>query len=333
MMDWARTWLRRWELTEGKMGRCSSAFLLVLLPGFALAADAPPDWAFLARTPGIQPAAEDLQPKHVVGSTKTYTQKEIDDIFNPPDWYPNEHPPMPELVSRGKPPIVHGCAQCHLTSGRGHPESANLAGLPVGYIEEQLAEFRNGSRAGSLAGPSIMATFAKALSDEEVKPAAEYFSSIKPSVWTKVVETDTLPKSYVGEGNMRFVAPGGAREPLGRRIIELPSNEEGAKSRDPHSPFVAYVPPGSIKAGEDLVATGGGGKTIQCTICHGSDLKGLGNVPGLAGRSAIYIFRQLYDIQHGARKGNAVALMQPVVAKLSQDDMIALAAYAASRNP
>jgi cytochrome c553 len=132
---------------------------------------------------------------------------------------------------------------------------------------------------------------------------------------------------------MRFAFPGAEKEPLGRRILELPSEEIGAKSRDPHSPFIAYVPVGSIKAGEELVTTGGGGKTIQCTICHGADLKGIGNVPGLAGRSAIYIFRQLYDIQHGARKGNAVALMQPVVAKLTQDDMINLAAYMASRTP
>ena len=56
-------------------------------------------------------------------------------------------------------------------------------------------------------------------------------------------------------------------------------------------------------------------------------------MPGLAGRSAVYIFRQLYDIQHGARKGVSVALMQPVVAKLTQDDMIALAAFMASRTP
>jgi cytochrome c553 len=56
-------------------------------------------------------------------------------------------------------------------------------------------------------------------------------------------------------------------------------------------------------------------------------------VPGIAGRSPIYIFRQLNDIQKGMRKGNAVALMVPVVAKLSQDDMIALAAFMASRTP
>src|SRR5256885_5203738 len=154
-----------------------------------------------------------------------------------------------------------------------------------------------------------------------------------PAVWTKVVETNTVPKSYVGEGNMRFAAEGSAKEPIGRRIIEVPENEEAAKLRDPHSGFIAYVPVGSIKAGETLVTTGGGGKTIQCTICHGADLKGIGNVPGLAGRSAIYVFRQLYDIQHGTRKGNAVALMQPVVAKLTADDMINLAAYMASRRP
>jgi cytochrome c553 len=313
--------------------RLATAALLVLIPSAVIAADALPNWAFLSRTPGIPEGPENTQPRQRPGSDKSYTQAQIDDIFNPPDWYPNEHPPMPQLVAHGKPPVVHGCAQCHLTTGRGHPESANLAGLPAGYIEEQIAEFRNGSRTSSLPANSIMITMSKELTEDEVKPAAEYFASIKPQVWTKVVETVDVPKSFVGEGNMRFAFPGAEKEPLGRRILELPSEEIGAKSRDPHSPFIAYVPVGSVKAGEQLVTTGGGGKTIQCTICHGTDLKGIVNVPGLAGRSAIYIFRQLYDIQHGARKGNSVALMQPVVAKLTQDDMINLAAYMASRTP
>jgi cytochrome c553 len=313
--------------------RLASIALLVLIPSVVIAADALPNWAFLARTPGIPEGPENNQPRQRPGSDRAYTQAQIDDIFNPPDWYPNEHPPMPQLVAHGKMPVVHGCAQCHLTTGRGHPESANLAALPAGYIEEQIAEFRNGSRTSSLPANSIMITMSKELTEDEVKPAAEYFASIKPQVWTKVVEAVDVPKNYVGEGNMRFAFPGEGKEPLGRRILELPSEEIGAKSRDPHSPFIAYVPVGGIKAGEELVTTGGGGKTIQCTICHGADLKGIGNVPGLAGRSAIYIFRQLYDIQHGARKGNAVALMQPVVAKLTQDDMINLAAYMASRTP
>jgi cytochrome c553 len=316
------------------MRNCFCASVLLLLPAVAVAADAPPDWAYPVAPANFQPPPDNGQPKHVAGSTKAFTEKQINDFADPPDWFPDEHPPMPQLVAHGKAPVVHACDQCHLTTGRGHPESGNLAGLPAGYIQEQIAAFRDGSRKSSVAGRSgNMIMFASALTDDDVKEAAQYFASIKPAVWTKVVETATVPKSYVGEGNMRFASEGNAKEPIGRRIIEIPENEEGAKVRDPHSPFIAYVPQGSIKAGEALVTTGGGGKTIQCTICHGADLKGLGNVPGLAGRSAIYVFRQLYDIQHGTRKGTAVALMQPVVAKLTQDDMIALAAYMASRTP
>lgn len=309
------------------------ASLLLLLPAAAIAADAAPDWAYPATPPGFQLPPDNGQPKHVAGSTKAFTEKDVVDSFNPPDWFPDEHPPLPDLVAHGKAPVVHACDQCHLTSGRGHPESANLAGLPAGYIEEQIREFRSGNRKSSAVARSVnMIAFATALSDDDVKGAAAYFSTVKPMVWTKVMETATVPKTYVGEGNMRFVSAG-AKEPIGHRIIEVPEEEEGAKVRDPHSPFIAYVPMGSIKAGETLAITGGDGKTIQCSICHGAEYKGVGNVPNLAGHGATYIFRQLYDIQHGTRKGNAVALMQPVVAKLTEDDMIALAAFMASRNP
>ncbi len=311
---------------------CASA--LVLLPMAGMAADAPPDWAYPVAPPDYKAPPDTGQPMHVPGSSLAFTQKDVDNSFDPPDWFPNDHAPMPQLVAHGKAPVVHACDQCHLTSGHGHPESANIAGLPVDYIVEQLGQFRSGMRKSSVARRSSnMIDFAKGLTDDEVKVAAEYFSKVPRHVWSKIVETDMVPKSYVGEGNMRFAAEGTAKEPIGHRIIEVPENEESAKLRDPHSGFVAYVPAGSIKTGEQLVATGGNGKTIQCTICHGADLKGVGNVPGLAGRSPIYIFRQLYDIQHGTRTGNAVALMEPVVAKLTQDDMIALASYMASRTP
>jgi len=36
-----------------------------------------------------------------------------------------------------------------------------------------------------------------------------------------------------------------------------------------------------------------GGKTIQCSICHGADFKGIGDVPRLSGRGAYYLVRQL----------------------------------------
>ena len=103
--------------------------------------------------------------------------------------------------------------------------------------------------------------------------------------------------------------------------------------RDPHSGFVAYVPVGSIKAGETLVKTGGGGKTVQCGICHGANLEGSGPVPGLAGRDPSYVVRQLYDMQSGTRHGTWSALMKPVVETLTAEDMVAIGAYVASVAP
>jgi cytochrome c553 len=141
-----------------------------------------------------------------------------------------------------------------------------------------------------------------------------------------------VPKSYIGQGNKRLVHPAGGSEPVGNRVIEVPENEEDVVYRDPRSGFVAYVPSGSIAKGEAL-ATTGGGKTVPCGICHGQTLQGLGDVPGIAGRHPNYIVRQMWNMQNGERVGTSAALMRQVVAKLSNDDMLAIAAYVASRAP
>jgi cytochrome c553 len=119
---------------------------------------------------------------------------------------------------------------------------------------------------------------------------------------------------------------------MGNRIIEVPEDEEAVVYRDPISGFVAYVPKGSIAKGEALVKTGGG-KTTPCVMCHGTTLKGLGDWPALAGRHPNYIVRQLWNMQNGERIGGSATLMKPVVDKLSNDDMLAIAAYAASLAP
>ena len=90
---------------------------------------------------------------------------------------------------------------------------------------------------------------------------------------------------------------------------------------------------GSIKKGEALVKTGGNGRTVECAPCHGADLQGLGPVPGIAGRSPSYLVRQMYDMQAGARHGEWTELMKPVVAKLTDDDFVNIAAYVSSRLP
>jgi cytochrome c553 len=147
------------------------------------------------------------------------------------------------------------------------------------------------------------------------------------------VEAAQVPKTFVGPGNMRFIdTKQTGTEPIAGRVIELPEDAEHAELRDPHSSFMAYVPPGSIKRGQQLVS-GGNGRTVRCTLCHGNDLKGMGPVPGLAGRSPIYVVRQLYSFQQGMRQGLWGDLMKEATAKLTVDDMVALAAYTASLEP
>jgi len=304
-----------------------SIALLGMLAVPVMAAELP-QWAYPAAPPPGPPADNTVQ-KSLPGSTKKYTAAQINDRFGPPDWYPEDHPAMPEVVSQGKKPNALACSLCHLTNGAGHPESAGVAGLPVGYIMRQMAEFKAGIRKGMRA--PIMVQIAAALTDEETKAAAEYFASMKFPQFYKVVETDMAPTKDFGA--MRFAAKDGGTEPIGNRIIEIPDDEERTEARDPRAMHIAYVPTGSIKKGEAIVTTGAGGKTITCAICHGPELKGLGDVPAIVGRSPEYIYRQLNDIKIGTRNGAMVPLMKAVVANLTDEDMVAISAYLVSKAP
>jgi len=179
---------------------------------------------------------------------------------------------------------------------------------------------------------TVMPSIAAALTEEEVAESAAYFSSLKPRKLITVKETERVPKTYVA-GFVFAAVEGGGEEAMGNRIIEMPKDLEQFESRDTHSEFIAYVPVGSIAQGRELATTGGNGRTLPCGTCHGADLRGVGAVPGIAGRSPSYLVRQLYDMQHGLRAGTGSALMAPVVAKLTHEDYVRLAAYAASLTP
>lgn len=291
----------------------------------------PPPWAFTVNppaTPGAAPAPVDPAPKQVPGSTVSLTLAQTRDAFNPPDWHPADHPPMPEAVAHGRPKEMRACGFCHLVNGQGRPENASLAGLPAAYIIQQMADFKSGDRKSSepkMGPPNAMIQDAKAAHDDEIKAAAAYFSSVPYKKWIRVVESKDVPKSKIS-GSMHVPTNDG-NEPLGQRIIEMPENLERTELRDAASSFVAYVPVGSVKKGESLA------KSMACGTCHGADLKGLGPVPPLAGRSPSYTVRQLFDMQQGNRKGPWSPLMQNAVAKMTIDDMIAIAAFTASREP
>jgi len=293
-----------------------------------------PSWAYPWDPEFKAPPADDV-PQRLAGSTAAFSWTQARDLFFSPAWHPDDHPPMPGVVASGRKPDVRACGSCHRSEGTGGPENSNLAGLPAAYLAQQMADIKSGARKFSSPQRSsvlLMTAAAKAATDAEVQAAAAYFSALQPKRIVKVVESDTVPKTYIAR--LFFVKrPDGGTEPLGRRIIEMPDDEVQFELRDSRSQFTAYVPPGSLARGEALARTGGAGTTIPCATCHGPDLKGVGAIPGIAGRSPSYVVRQLYDIQQGARAGAASALMKPTVEKLTQEDMISLAAYVASLEP
>src|SRR5689334_3991396 len=125
--------------------------LIVLISGLPKAAATIPDWAYAippAPPPGTPAAAPapDTSPKQVAGSTLTFTRQQISDGFGPADWFPSDHPSMPDIVAHGKRPDVRACGLCHYPNGKGRQENAGVAGLPVSYFVQTMNDFRNGLR-------------------------------------------------------------------------------------------------------------------------------------------------------------------------------------------
>jgi cytochrome c553 len=294
----------------------------------------PPWWAYVRNAPNRRVEPDDGRGHTVPDSSKTYTRKEISNGFSPPDWHPDDHPPMPEVVGKGRPPEVRACGYCHLPTGIGKPENAAVAGLPVAYFKQQIADFKSGARRSSVTDippQALMLKTALAVSDADVEVAAEYFAKLpatRPG-WITVKEVSTVPKMTTA-GSIVVPDESGQTEPIGQRILETATDFHRTELRDARSGYVAYVPMGSIKKGQELATTGGGGKTLQCNVCHGPDLQGLGNVPRIAGLSPTYAFRQLFDMQAGTRNGPGAALMKAAVANLTEEDMVSLAAYLGS---
>jgi cytochrome c553 len=313
---------------------------LVLSLPLALAAglragSEPPAWAYAIPIPPpagapATPAAPDTSMKQLPGSTLSFTRQQISDGFGPADWFPGDHPAMPEMVAHGKRPDARACGLCHYPNGKGRQENAGVSGLPVSYFIQQMNDFRNGLRKSAeprKANTNAMITIAKAMTPEEIKETAEYFGAMKWTPWVRVVETATVPK-MVSRGGIWIPVEGNQSEPIGVRIVETPENPERTEIlRDPRSGFIAYAPIGSIKKGETLVKS----RALDCSVCHGADLRGLGPVPGIAGRSPSYLARQMFDMQAGARRGEWADLMKPIVAKLTEEDLVNIVAYVGSK--
>ena len=300
----------------------------------AFGAEAPPAWAYPVNPPDFKPTPDDGVLRHVPDSAVTYPLSQLRDRFIAPVWHPGDHPPLPQVVAQGRKPNVFACGFCHRADGPGGPENAGLAGLPAAYFVQQMADYKSGARTTSVPKRNIdlMIALAKDITDAEVEAAAAYFAALKPRSNIRVVETDTVPRTYVA-GWFLAAVKSGEKESIGQRIIEVPEDVERFEHRDPRSQFIAYVPTGSVAKGAALVTTGGEGRTQQCATCHGQDLRGLAGAPPIAGRSPSYVVRQLYDMQNGARTGVAAQLMKDAVTRLTVEDMLSIAAYLATRTP
>jgi cytochrome c553 len=304
-----------------------------------------PGWAYPVAA-GVPGPKDDGTVYHVPNSTVGMTLTQARNASDVPDWHPDEHPPMPEVVRKGRVAEgVRACAYCHYPNGLGRPENASIAGLPTPYFIQQVNDFKHGLRKTSepsMRPPQLMADTAKSATDEDIRIAAEYFGALKLKPWIKVVESKTAPRTQI-LGGMLVPLEDKSTEPLGDRIVEVPVDAHLTELlRDSQSPFVAYVPVGSIARGEALVTTGGArlaggkivaGKTAACGTCHGADLTGYADMPPIAGRSPSYLVRQMLDMQKGNRNGPGVKLMKPVVANLTIQDMVEIAAYVSSRSP
>ena len=343
---------------------------LLLAAARAMAADPPPvtprpapiplpEWLFPVDPKSLEKnpkpvKLDDVELLDVPDSDQKFTQARINDPFNAPDWRPKDHIAMPDVVSRGRKPAVMACAYCHTPTGQGRPENSALAGLPESYIKEQLHDLRSGAR--KPAGPEVylptwtMLKIAKAMTEEEIDESAKYFSQQKLKRRVYVIEGLRIPRAERAAWIYEEV---GGTEDLEGRLLEVTNELARHERRDDRLEYMAYVPPGSINRGKRLATTGKGvggptefdkakrteipvareDRTQVCATCHGPKLTGTDKIPPIAGRQPTYLLRQLLAFRNGTRTGDAAKQMDPVVEKLTLDEMIDLVAYVGSLYP
>jgi cytochrome c553 len=298
-----------------------------------------PQWAFPTLPTEIPSSirASDTTLRKLAHSDRSFTGRQLSDAVNPPDWHPESHPAAPDVVIHARKEMKYACGLCHLPDGQGRSENATIAGLPADYIRRQVADFRSGARAAAVefSASTRMKDVAVAATDAELADAAKYFSGIHPRKQYLVVETTEVPRSYQA-GGLYALRPGGGVEPLGDRMMEISDNIEHHEMRDPMETFTVYVQPGTLEKGRKVAITARADSPTRCATCHGAELRGgsTGTVgPPIAGRSPLYLLRQMVGFRMKTRNGPTSAPMQVVMKQLSLDEMIAAAAYAGSRAP
>jgi cytochrome c553 len=297
-----------------------------------------PDWAYTPPPPRGSPPAPSALPAddsiviRIPGTVRTMTRGALRGQQEIPDWYPEDRRGQAPAIVRNGREGVRACGLCHLADGSGRPENAPVNGLHVAYFVQQMEDFKSGLRRSAdprKANTNLMAGFAKGATAEEVRAAAEYFAAQPYPKRINVIESRTAPKVRL-QGGMHMAIPGdegGGMVSIGDEIVEVPDDNLRAEARDTRLGWTAYVPVGTLNRGKALA------DQHQCSVCHGADLRGLGPMPPLAGRSPSHTMRQLFDMKAGARRGPWAEVMAPTLRAMSVQDLMAVSAYVASLDP
>jgi cytochrome c553 len=164
-----------------------------------------------------------------------------------------------------------------------------------------------------------------------------------------------------GQGTNNGYFPRIAGKPAGYLYNQLLAFRNGTRHYSPMNYLVAYLPeaylreiaeyfakeqppfaaqavtpaePSVIARGQQLVRNGDPDKVIPaCITCHGERLTGMEpGIPGLVGLRPTYIIAQLTRWQVGDRHAIEPDCMKRIANRLSNDDMVAVAAWL-SRQP
>jgi cytochrome c553 len=106
-------------------------------------------------------------------------------------------------------------------------------------------------------------------------------------------------------------------------VIRVPPIHEQVVQPTYITTRVEITPPVPHHASAESIGRGAT-LALRCTMCHGVRGLSQADTPNLAGQYAEAVYKELADFKTGAR---ASAIMQPIVANLSDSDMQDLAAY------
>jgi cytochrome c553 len=142
-------------------------------------------WAYLHTTKGVAlPAPPPDAVIRLPGSALELSGAQFNAMADNPDWFPDDHPAMPDVVAKSRPAGGIACADCHLPNGLGHLGTGQMPS----YLARQLWDIKTGSRRGDSVAP--MRDVVRSMTPGEIVAVAAYLASCDPSAVVATAAVD-----------------------------------------------------------------------------------------------------------------------------------------------